>query len=168
MRLSEDLVVFGQAAGRQAAAYAETCDYAPEFDAGARSKAKERLRFTGPGGERSGAAATLKNIKKLLWEKVGIIRDGNSMKEGIMGLEKTLDALSEQWANTPRELCKLIECRNAVLIGKAIALAALKRTESRGAHFRDDFPGEDKQWLKHIHVKMVAGTPVAAVGPALN
>ena len=90
---------------------------------------------------------------------MGIIRNEKALEESTDWLEKTLDSLLAQRISTPRELCRLIECRNAALIGKAIALAALNRTESRGAHYRHDFPEENKQWLKHIHVKMVGGTP---------
>jgi succinate dehydrogenase/fumarate reductase flavoprotein subunit len=165
--LSEGLV-FGQIAGKQASHYADSVDFAADFETGVRSKATERFRLAEPGQKPSWGYTIFKNIKKILWEKVGIIRNESAMKQGVKELEEILELFSAQQANTPRELCKLIECRNGALVGKAIALAALKRTESRGAHYREDFPAEDRQWLKHIHVKMETGSPIAAVGPPIN
>ncbi|NNG06383.1 MAG: L-aspartate oxidase, partial [Desulfobacteraceae bacterium] len=54
---------------------------------------------------------------------------------------------------------RILECRNAAISGRAIAVSALKRTESRGSHYRKDFPEETESWLKHIHVGMNQGTP---------
>ena len=42
------------------------------------------------------------------------------------------------------------------MAGKAIALSALERTESRGAQYRQDHPHEQDAWLKHVHVQMKA------------
>ena len=156
--LSEALV-FGDASAKQASIHAGACRLAPGFEALVRAKAKERFQLVGAGGAQFSPAATMKNLKKLLWEKVGIIRSQASLKESIRALEKIHEVLLEPRAGTPRELGRLFECRNAALLGKVIALVALKRTESRGAHFRDDFPAETKKWLKHIHVKMIEGVP---------
>ena len=45
-----------------------------------------------------------------------------------------------------------MELANMVLVGRLIAESALVRTESRGAHFRRDFPEPREEWLKHIVV----------------
>jgi len=156
--LSEALV-FGEVAGTRAAAYAETCSYDPGFQALAGVKAEKRFQLVGASGVQGSPAAQMKDIKKLFWENLGIIRSQAGLAKGLRTLEKTHERLLAQRADTPRALCTLLECRHAVLIGKAMALAALERTESRGAHYRDDYPAETERWLKHIHVKLIDGEP---------
>ena len=51
----------------------------------------------------------------------------------------------------PEELIRLLELRNMRVVAEMVCRAALKRTESRGAHFRVDYPDEDNNlWLKNI------------------
>ena len=62
-----------------------------------------------------------------------------------------------------------MERRNAGLTGRAISVSALARTESRGPHYRSDFPEEDRDWIKHIHVQMRDGLPnVARILPIVE
>jgi succinate dehydrogenase / fumarate reductase flavoprotein subunit len=54
-----------------------------------------------------------------------------------------------------RELIEALEVSNLLLTCEAIIRAALDRKESRGAHFRNDYPNLDNQnWLKHIGIKL--------------
>lgn len=83
-------------------------------------------------------------LQELMWEKVGIIRDGK-------GLSETADILAswEKLLPTPvdrpgHELCNLI------LAGRLMAEAALLREESRGAHFRTDFPDTSPRWQRRV------------------
>src|SRR5215813_4347857 len=96
-------------------------------------------------------AADLNSLRERLldtmWEDVGVIRDSEGLKLGLQkldGIEAELFATGvgerdrafnltwHDWLN----LCSLVE------VSKAIATAALARKNSRGAHFREDFPGE--------------------------
>ena len=57
-----------------------------------------------------------------------------------------------------KELLDLIELRSAARVATLILEAALMRRESRGAHFREDFPGQnDAQWQGHLQVHLAAG-----------
>ena len=156
--LSECLV-FGAITGRQASDHAAQLAYDPDFKSKARALEAQRFQLMGENKSGTNTAEALKQIKKLLWEKVGIIRNEASLKDGVGKLENIYDAVSGLRAGNPGELHRLLECRNAALIGKSIALAALKRTESRGAHYRSDFPEENKEWVKRIFIKMVEGIP---------
>jgi succinate dehydrogenase/fumarate reductase flavoprotein subunit len=87
------------------------------------------------------------------------MRDEKSLKESIDGIDAVLGELEAHLASNPLDLFKTFECRNAALSARAIAVSALKRTESRGSHYRQDFPKESEDWLKHIHVRMNRGIP---------
>ncbi|MFC2042416.1 L-aspartate oxidase [Chloroflexota bacterium] len=86
-------------------------------------------------------------LQQLLWDKVGIIRN----KEG---LTQAADILAAWQGALPQPSdgpsCELA---NLVLIGRLVTEAALLREESRGAHFRLDFPQRSPQWQRHIVLK---------------
>lgn len=100
-----------------------------------------------------------KKLAAVMWEKVGIVREEKLLKEAIEEIDTFLDSIHRQKARTPGDLSKILETRNAALTGRAIAVSALKRTESRGAHWREDFTHEVDDWLQHIHVQIMEGVP---------
>ncbi len=157
--LSESLV-FGALAARAATEYADSAPTLRHFQSTAYEMAYKT--FDGRYGERgkiSMARSMMGRLGRILWEKAGIIRDEGSLKESIDGIVEILGELDAQLASNPRDLFRIFECRNAAVSAKAIAISALKRTESRGSHYRQDFPKESEDWLQHIHVRMNHGTP---------
>ena len=89
-------------------------------------------------------ALNLSNLQQLLWDRVGIIRS----KEG---LEQAADILSS-WQESllkPTDH-QTYELNNLILSGRLVSEAALIRKESRGAHFRTDFPKSSPGWQCHI------------------
>ena len=95
----------------------------------------------------------LKNaIKKLMWDHVGIVRNKTSLETACGMLNDIQDTILSN--NTPvikRSIADEIELRNMLLVSKLICHAAHDRTESRGAHFRSDYPAkDDAKWLKHL------------------
>lgn len=155
--LSEGLV-FGEAAGRSACLYAGSEKTDPGFSARAQDIVSRRFQPLINGDrEPSDVMPIKKRLKKVLWDKVGIIRDHNALTQGISEIDEIRHELEGMRAGTPAALLRILECRNAVLTGKAVVLSALERTESRGAHFREDFPEEDENWRKHIQVRLSAG-----------
>ncbi|MDM8522519.1 FAD-binding protein [Desulfococcaceae bacterium HSG8] len=90
----------------------------------------------------------IRELKTLMWNKVGIIREKNEVEEALGVIRGNWDRAS---AATPADLIRLSEFRNMRLVAEMVCKAALKRTESRGSHFRTDYPGEDNDlWLKNI------------------
>ncbi len=87
---------------------------------------------------------SLSQLQKLPWDKVGIIRNREGLTEAANMLAAWQDSLS-----SPKDR-KSYELANLVLTGRLLAEAALLREESRGAHFRSDFPRSSPQWQKHI------------------
>jgi L-aspartate oxidase len=75
-------------------------------------------------------------LRGLMSRDAGLLRDGVGLRQALEGLE-TLDA------RMPRGLTRrAVEARNLYTVASAIVAAALAREESRGAHFRLDFPGK--------------------------
>ena len=152
-----DIVVFGKHAGLKAAEYAKTAEFEnlPEnAESGARSQF-EALR-KGSGKENAFDLST--EMKKIMFDDVGIYRSEKGMKEA---LEK-VKALQERYkevrvTDTGRifntELLNAWELGNMLEVAEVVAECALNRKESRGGHSREDYPErDDKEWLKHTLV----------------
>jgi L-aspartate oxidase len=86
----------------------------------------------------------LPNLQSLMWDKVGIIRSGKSLKEAASILATWESHLSQPSDRPSYEL------NNLVLCARLVTEAALLRKESRGAHFRTDFPRTSPEWQQHI------------------
>ncbi len=157
-----EALVLGEAAARSALAHRPSMQDATDFKTLAKDTVKKRFRFFDVDSESESNPAIHSSRKKLaaiMWEKVGIIREEKTLTEAVEEIEVVLESIESQKVRTPGDLCKILESRNAALTGRAIAASALKRTESRGSHWRDDFPHEIEDWLQHIHVQMMGGSP---------
>jgi L-aspartate oxidase len=83
-------------------------------------------------------------VQQLMWNKVGIVRSRQSLTEAIQQLQALAQELPPE---TSRRSC---EARNIHTTALLIASSALARLESRGAHYRTDYPGhEDAKFKKH-------------------
>lgn len=72
-----------------------------------------------------------------MWEKVGIFRSAESLTAAIDGLSKVASSRSG-WL-----------VRNAAVLALAVATSAMRREESRGGHYRTDFPYEREELRRH-------------------
>ena len=86
----------------------------------------------------------LPNLQSVMWEKVGIIRSGRSLKEAA-DILATYQHLLARPSDRPA-----YEVTNLVLCARLVTEAALLREESRGAHFRTDYPRTWPEWHSHI------------------
>jgi fumarate reductase flavoprotein subunit len=82
-----------------------------------------------------------------MWDYVGVIRDAAGLKRGLSKVEEIEAELLATGVADGNRAFNLtwhdwLNLRSLLEISKVIALAALKRENSRGAHFREDFPGE--------------------------
>jgi len=136
-------IVFGARAGMAAAAYGK----------GVRLS-KRALRPVSPSGSEVKplvAAKVRSSLRRLMWSKVGIIRDGRSIGEAIAKLGDWL-GIGESAFLTRRDL----ELRNMVVAAGLIARAAEQRRGSVGGHYRSDFKTHGRGWRNHITFKMGA------------
>jgi len=87
---------------------------------------------------------SLSALQALMWDNVGMVRSRDGLEEAAATLaswQKALDKPSDRPS---------YELNNLVLMGRLMAEAALIREESRGAHYRTDFPEPSPHWLRHI------------------
>jgi L-aspartate oxidase len=89
-------------------------------------------------------ALTLLNLQSMLWDRVGIVRDFNGLYQAAVTLSAWDRILPVPTDRLSHELNTMIT--NARLMTEA----ALLREESRGAHYRSDFPSPSEKWRKHI------------------
>jgi L-aspartate oxidase len=100
-----------------------------------------------PGSNSEKAAPDLQQVQQLMWEQVGIVRSGPGLSDAASQLETWLAAARQD--AFPGGSRAGHELRNLLTTGYLEALAALRREESRGAHFRSDFPQSDPAWARH-------------------
>lgn len=146
-----DTQVFGKIAGENAAKAAKTVDFEenPEM-----FKAEEE-RITGLIKDGNIKPQELKKrIKQLMWEKVSIIRNEKNLNEALkelMEMEKSLNDLKvEDKKQYNTDLQTALEVINMVQIATLVVKSAILRRESRGAHYREDYPETKDEWKKSI------------------
>ncbi|MBI4164208.1 MAG: L-aspartate oxidase [Acidobacteria bacterium] len=101
-------------------------------------------------------------VRSLMWEKVGVIRSGDQLRSAVERLQAI-----EIPASPPSR--PYYEARNILETARAIARSGLARKESRGAHYRTDFPLKDETGPpKHSFVAKDSKVAFKPNAPALN
>ena len=149
--------VYGRRVGR---ALAGTRPAAPGDDSAALDAARGRLARLAAGDGDQNVYQLRSQLGALLTEHCGVIRDHAGLTAGI----EALPALRARLKATPvrtqsrvfnTELLAALEADNLLRLAETVLHAARRRTESRGAHLRSDFPErDDAQWLTHQLVSM--------------
>ncbi|MDP6684746.1 MAG: fumarate reductase/succinate dehydrogenase flavoprotein subunit [Candidatus Marinimicrobia bacterium] len=92
-------------------------------------------------------------LQELMQNNVGIVRTQELLSEGIAGLAELWNKFKNVKADGTSQFNpgwhEALALRNLLITSEAVAQAALMREESRGAHTRVDFPGEQDEWLKY-------------------
>jgi succinate dehydrogenase / fumarate reductase flavoprotein subunit len=148
-----DIIVFGRRGGRDMARFVHDADlptlvHDPEGPARAEL---ERIRK----GAGEPAAPIRAKLQEEMMDKASVLRNGGDLAK----LQQTIDELSERYRNIKlgdegtafnTDLLEVLELGYLLDISRNIVAGAIARTESRGAHFREDYPTrDDVNWLKH-------------------
>ncbi len=143
--------VFGAIAGRSAATAALSSEKAvpqrPDADA-ARQKVLRILNRDRGTDHMTARGSVVEAISKF----VGVIRNGDGLRTAVERIEAITEIAPRCLIGerSPKNLAGFFETENILILGELVSRAALHRTESRGAHQREDYPETDKTWEKHI------------------
>ncbi|WP_288401984.1 succinate dehydrogenase flavoprotein subunit [uncultured Deinococcus sp.] len=149
-----DLVVFGRRAGIYAAQYARQVEFADLPD-DPQAESRDLFNSLRQGTGKENAAVIRKELQESMMNNVGIFRNGPDMEKQVDILKDLKARYRNVTVGDPSkrynsELIEAMELGFALDCAEAMTASALNRTESRGAHDREDFTERnDVDWLKH-------------------
>ncbi len=150
-----DINVFGKRAGIDMVRYCRENDFLPlpkEPEAFAREQL-ESLRSRQDGRER--VADIRREMQEMMMEHVGVFREEPGLKQAIDTIKDLQDryqhiAIDDKGKRFNTDLLEAWELGALLDVAEVTTAAALSRKESRGAHYREDYPKrDDKKWLRH-------------------
>jgi succinate dehydrogenase / fumarate reductase flavoprotein subunit len=150
-----DLVVFGRAAGLHLEESLREGLPFSEFNEADAERSMARYQRWEESSEGEDASVLRKELQQTMQNHFGVFRTGDLMKEGLEKVRKLRERMKNavlkdksKGFNTERVEC--LELENLMEVAYATAMAAEFRTESRGAHSREDYPDrDDENWLAH-------------------
>jgi succinate dehydrogenase/fumarate reductase flavoprotein subunit len=167
-----EALVFGRRAGRSAAARANGMR-SPLF---APQAVRPILSLLDGGSSVAcdvNTAEMVQALQKTMWDEVGPLRTRDKLSQALV----KLDSMTRQMGELPPgggrafdlQRCEWLDLRNMLLVARVVTLAALRRTESRGAHQREDFPASSPDWelnqlayLRGDEVQIGSSSPTAS------
>jgi succinate dehydrogenase/fumarate reductase flavoprotein subunit len=139
--------VFGARAGRHAAAHAHARDHSAALDAWLSTRPPEP-------SETADFSALRRELQRTAWNDLGIVRDEQRLRRGLATVHRLAELVN---AAGPLDDLDRAELCNLLLVGTCCFTSALERNESRGAHFRIDYPErDDAHWQR---VLTISGAP---------
>ncbi|MBI4167565.1 MAG: FAD-binding protein [Candidatus Aenigmarchaeota archaeon] len=156
-----DILVFGKRSGKHAAAYAKQSEFSQLV---VTLVENEKIRLFAPFKKKTGIKAIRlkQKLQETMWNNVGIIRNAKTLDKSLKDIEQVKERVSDVSVTGVEKYnhawIQYIELAAMLPTCKSIAMAALMRKESRGAHYRTDFPEkDDKRWKQNIIVKAKNG-----------
>jgi succinate dehydrogenase/fumarate reductase flavoprotein subunit len=167
-----EMIVFGARAGRFAAQEADKRGGPPGAQEDQIRESMEALSDLCQGRAGDIAPREMRQaIRQIMGKHAHVFRNGEGIKEALVqlrGLERNLPSLRIDPVGGMRYNPRLIEAldvRWLLHTAQIVCRAALQREESRGFHFREDFPEARKSWLRHTVVRRVGAEWVSDSKP---
>jgi len=149
--------VFGARAGKHSASYARS-QRLRDIDSRVSRAAEERIKALRNRKGNQKPAELKRTLQQSAYYNLLVIRSKESLTRLLSDIRGIGEMVSRLSIASPQELVEALELQNLLLLAELEANVCLKRTESRGPHYREDFPLQDnRNWLKSITVKKVAG-----------
>ena len=151
-----DLLVFGKRAGEYAAKFAKENPVGTIDDAQIEEAARQALepyeRGAKAGGSAEGPYQVQHDLQNMMQDLVGIVRNEGEMLKALDGIGKLWDRAGKTAVYGHREYNPgwhtALDLKHLLTVSQAITLSALERKESRGGHFREDFPDKSAEAAK--------------------
>jgi succinate dehydrogenase / fumarate reductase, flavoprotein subunit len=157
-----DLVVFGRRAGRQMLEELRTSDLPPlPIDSEFVARAEVSDLLSRPKAER--IADLRRDLQVMMMDKASVVRSAASLSEAKQGISDLRSryahaGIDDHGSTFNTDLTEALELGAMLDCAEALVVGALAREESRGAHFREDFPErDDADWLKHTMLRKTSG-----------
>jgi len=146
-----DLIVFGKRAGEFAAKFAKEHGAGQINDSQVEEAARKALepfdRGAKSGGSAEGPYQVQHDLQEMMQSLVGIVRREDEMVRALDGIGKLSERAGQVAVFGHREYNPgwhtAIDLKNLLTVSEAITRSAIERKESRGGHFREDFPNKD-------------------------
>ena len=156
-----DLLVFGKRAGEHAAKFAKSNGAGRVNPADIDAAAKAALAPFERGAAGENPFTVQSELQDIMQNLVGIVRTESEMEEALGKIEALRARAAKAGITGNIEYNTgwhtALDLDNMLSISEMIATAALERKESRGGHFRDDYPEKDAEWGKY-NLQIVRGT----------
>ena len=151
-----ELVVFGKQAGENAAEYAKSFDKTID-DSSQIQNDKDFISKVKAFSNEIDFYKIREELGDMFYTKVGISRDKKSLEESLVKVKELLSKLHLMGVSDNSEiyntnLIEFLEFKNMLELSRLVLKGAITRDESRGAHFRKDFPHEDEKFKMHTIV----------------
>jgi succinate dehydrogenase / fumarate reductase flavoprotein subunit/fumarate reductase flavoprotein subunit len=159
--------VFGAVAGETAVGYCRAHPL-PPFDMARADLAVRRAgRFLRPG---QSPYRVRRRLNELMWEHGGLVRDAAGLKQATRLLQALNEELESVGVPGGRAFNpgwqEALNLESLLTVAPLVIAAAAHREESRGSHYRSDFPQpDDRRWLRRVAVREQAGEPVVSTTP---
>ncbi len=150
-----DLVVFGRAAGLHINEALKSGGGVADSDKDDIELALHNLNKLNESSAGYEVSAVKKELQEVMQNYFGVFRRGDYMDKGVSALEEIREKienlhLKDKSAAFNTNRVEAIELQNLFEVAEATAISSLQRTESRGAHAREDYPDrDDENWLCH-------------------
>ena len=146
--------VFGKRAGEHAATYVSAqSDTGQVSDALIQQHEQRLLHRFAPTAADADYKAVARVLRRAMWQQVGVVRQASTLNTALDAIRALAERAAACDGNRPAAVAHCLELDNLCQIAEVIALAALYREESRGTHYREDFPEKnDADW--HCNVAL--------------
>ena len=175
-----DLLVFGKRAGQYAAEFAHGNGSTAVNNDEVEESARRALAPFERGATGEGPYQVQESLQTTMQNYVGIVRVQDEMERALAELEVLKQRAERVGVPGNREYNPgwhtALDLRHLLIVSEAIAISALERKESRGGHFRDDFPDKDPAFGTFNHIVKLGGdgkmqlerAPIAAMPAELE